>query len=106
MAYHFDRITQFRLKRQDENFDVANETSQKLILKYVIKLSDIGHGLKDWDLHYRWSLLVQSEFFAQGDLERAQRCRLPGSEERTARRAAVVLDRTKVDIPSILIEVL
>ena len=45
-----------------------------LMLAVAIKLADLGHSLKPWDQHKRWSEWVTEEFYLLGDVERA----LPG----------------------------
>ena len=42
-----------------------------LALTVAIKGADLGHSIKPWVLHLKWSLWVTEEFFALGDRERA-----------------------------------
>ena len=42
----------------------------QLVFATAIKFADIGHTLKPWDQHERWSLRVQDEMFLLGDKER------------------------------------
>lgn len=42
-----------------------------MLMKVVIKCSDIGHSSKATKLHSVWSSLIVEEFFQQGDYERA-----------------------------------
>jgi hypothetical protein len=41
-----------------------------LLLSTAIKFADIGHSLKPWEQHERWSLRVSDEMFLLGDRER------------------------------------
>jgi len=44
----------------------------KLVLeKHMLHMADIGHPLRPPAQHQKWSELVQTEFFAQGDLEKS-----------------------------------
>ena len=45
--------------------------SAALLLTVALKHADLGHSVKPWALHYRWSVKVTMEFFALGDCERA-----------------------------------
>lgn len=40
-------------------------------LTIAIKAADLGHSVKPWALHRKWSLSVTDEFFRLGDAERA-----------------------------------
>lgn len=42
-----------------------------LVLTVAIKGADLGHAIKPWALHHKWSLRVTEEFFALGDRERS-----------------------------------
>mmetsp|Transcript_17208 Transcript_17208/g.28486 ORF Transcript_17208/g.28486 Transcript_17208/m.28486 type:complete len:376 (-) Transcript_17208:329-1456(-) len=55
-------------------FDVMRELSgtaegRMLIMKFIIKCSDISHPARTFPIHKRWSELIQEEFFRQGDKE-------------------------------------
>jgi hypothetical protein len=69
MSQHFDRVLEFKTKREAGELEDTS-TCLNLILRFIIKVSDIGHSVKSWERHLEWSYLVQAEFFAQGDLER------------------------------------
>ena len=38
-------------------------------LGLVLHTADISHPAKEWDVHYKWTMLVIEEFFQQGDRE-------------------------------------
>lgn len=46
--------------------------SASMVLTCAIKAADLGHTLKPWALHQRWSGAIATEFFAMGDVERAR----------------------------------
>merc|ERR1711871_625259 len=69
-------------KRADEiSFDKF--THKNMLMKMVMKASDIGHTAKPPALHKKWSLLVSEEFYRQGDKERAQGVKPFASMDRT-----------------------
>ena len=41
-----------------------------LLMKGILKLSDIGHASKDLKLHLNWTQRITDEFYNQGDAER------------------------------------
>ena len=43
-----------------------------LLMQMVMKVADVSHPCKAWDIHVKWSELISSEFFAQGDKELAE----------------------------------
>ena len=43
----------------------------KLALTVAVKFADIGHALKPFDQHEKWSMLVTEEFYKIGDREKA-----------------------------------
>ncbi|CAM9427493.1 unnamed protein product [Ectocarpus fasciculatus] len=43
--------------------------AQILLMQMVIKVADVSHPMKPWDLHERWTRLITEEFHRQGDLE-------------------------------------
>lgn len=48
-----------------------DEASRVALLKIVLKCSDVGHPARPTPVHELWSDSIQTEFFAQGDQERA-----------------------------------
>ncbi|CAM9577773.1 unnamed protein product [Laminaria digitata] len=51
---------------------VESIQSQTLLLQMVLKVADVAHPCKPWDIHNKWSELVTAEFFKQGDQEIAR----------------------------------
>lgn len=71
MSSHFEILGQFKSKLASNQFDFANNPDDKiLLLKIVLKAADIGHTAKAADIHIAWTMRIQEEFYAQGDLER------------------------------------
>ena len=48
-------------------FDLV--THKNILLKMIMKSSDIGHCAKPWEFHRKWSMLVCEEFYRQGEQE-------------------------------------
>ncbi|SOV17448.1 3',5'-cyclic nucleotide phosphodiesterase, putative [Plasmodium gaboni] len=70
MKHHFEIISKFRIRRENEDFDYIKNSDDLLILtKMIIKSADISHGSVSWSEHYSWCQRVLSEFYTQGDEE-------------------------------------
>jgi len=50
-------------------FQPAGPQDAVLLLQMAIKCADLGHLALPWDTHVEWLRRLESEFFAQGDLE-------------------------------------
>ncbi len=44
---------------------------QMILLQMIMKVSDVAHPARPWDIHLKWSALVTEEFCRQGDREAA-----------------------------------
>mmetsp|Transcript_33254 Transcript_33254/g.105273 ORF Transcript_33254/g.105273 Transcript_33254/m.105273 type:complete len:562 (-) Transcript_33254:99-1784(-) len=42
-----------------------------LLLQVAMKCADVGHLTLDWEVHLQWVRVLEDEFFAQGDREKA-----------------------------------
>eukprot|EP00903_Cladosiphon_okamuranus_P009663 g9194.t1 len=42
------------------------------VLQMILKVADVAHPCKPWEVHHKWSELVTEEFFKQGDKEAAR----------------------------------
>ncbi|KYN97015.1 putative 3',5'-cyclic nucleotide phosphodiesterase [Plasmodium gaboni] len=70
MKHHFEIISKFRIRRENDDFDYIKNSDDLLILtKMIIKSADISHGSVSWGEHYSWCQRVLSEFYTQGDEE-------------------------------------
>jgi hypothetical protein len=74
LRQHFAFVSSFRSKLSSSlslssGAEVTAE-NKLTILKMIIKVADIGHSAKRWNLHVKWSERVMDEFCNQGDLEK------------------------------------
>ncbi|SCQ16856.1 3',5'-cyclic nucleotide phosphodiesterase, putative [Plasmodium ovale] len=70
MKHHFEIISKFRIRRENEDFDYKKNSDDLLVLiKMIIKSADISHGSVKWNEHYKWCQRVLCEFYSQGDEE-------------------------------------
>jgi len=53
-------------------FKPTTQEEAKLFLRVAIKCADLGHLALSWDHHLNWVERLETEFFAQGDEEKAQ----------------------------------
>ncbi|KAL1508235.1 hypothetical protein AB1Y20_004352 [Prymnesium parvum] len=59
-----------RLSLKDKDADKRGSIVE-LFLTAGIKFCDLGHSIKPWEQHERWSLAVTKEFYLLGDFERS-----------------------------------
>jgi len=76
MTFHFAMKAEFdkmapRLREKAPA--VADQKDRDLMLKTFLHAADVSNPAKRWDVCKRWSDMVCEEFFAQGDLEKAER---------------------------------
>ncbi|SCN62894.1 3',5'-cyclic nucleotide phosphodiesterase, putative [Plasmodium chabaudi chabaudi] len=70
MKHHYEIISKFRIRRENEKFDYIKDDDDLLaLMKMIIKSADISHGAVKWREHYRWCQRVLCEFYIQGDEE-------------------------------------
>jgi len=69
MKFHFEAISQFKVRRRAPEFSISKNDDKWIIAKMCIKAADLSHGALEWSQHYEWSLLVTEEFYLQGDEE-------------------------------------
>ncbi|CRG97605.1 3',5'-cyclic nucleotide phosphodiesterase, putative [Plasmodium gallinaceum] len=70
MKHHFEIISKFRVRRENEDFDyIKNNDDMLVVIKMIIKSADISHGSVKWSEHYKWCQRVLCEFYSQGDEE-------------------------------------
>lgn len=60
-----------KLKGYVGNFDPSIPEHKSSILTALLKCADVSNPIKPFDVAKRWGMRVQEEFFAQGDVERA-----------------------------------
>lgn len=74
MTCHFDLTGELRdciVRHMDEPTSSMNIEERSLIAKSILHCSDISNPTRSWACSKRWQDLVCEEFYAQGDLERA-----------------------------------
>ncbi|CAD2104285.1 3',5'-cyclic nucleotide phosphodiesterase, putative [Plasmodium vinckei brucechwatti] len=70
MKHHYEIISKFRIRRENEKFDYIKDDDDLLaLMKMIIKSADISHGAVKWKEHYKWCQRVLCEFYFQGDEE-------------------------------------
>mmetsp|Transcript_11580 Transcript_11580/g.13396 ORF Transcript_11580/g.13396 Transcript_11580/m.13396 type:complete len:948 (+) Transcript_11580:322-3165(+) len=68
LSKHYKAITKIKSLDVKSLYEVSDDPA--FLLEICIKVSDIGHAGKAWDLHKVWSMRIQDEFFLQGDEEK------------------------------------
>ncbi|KAH0485164.1 MAG: uncharacterized protein KVP18_003982 [Porospora cf. gigantea A] len=69
MAFHFEVVSNFRVRRHAADFSVKKQEDAELLSGILIKCADISHVCMPWAQHMDWSLRVVEEFYQQGDAE-------------------------------------
>ncbi len=54
----------------NENLNCSKFDIQQEFLNYILHIGDIAHPAKPWNVELKWSDLIYSEFFSQGDKEK------------------------------------
>ena len=68
MAMHQSIISSFDTEKE---YDVTSCLEDAVaVLRLLLKAGDLGHTFKKFEIHERWSFLIQEEFQRQGDKER------------------------------------
>eukprot|EP00002_Diphylleia_rotans_P002871 TRINITY_DN1186_c0_g1_i3.p1 TRINITY_DN1186_c0_g1~~TRINITY_DN1186_c0_g1_i3.p1 ORF type:complete len:884 (+),score=163.24 TRINITY_DN1186_c0_g1_i3:258-2909(+) len=71
MAYHFETLADMKTRLAAGEFDFEDARNKTLMMKVALKVADVGHVAKKEDLHEKWTNLIQSEFYLQGDREKS-----------------------------------
>ncbi|GBG26248.1 cAMP-specific 3',5'-cyclic phosphodiesterase [Hondaea fermentalgiana] len=74
MTCHFDLTGELRdciVRHLDDPTTSMNEEERGLVAKSILHCADISNPTRSWDISKRWQDLICEEFYAQGDLERA-----------------------------------
>lgn len=67
MAQHFTALSKLETRLGTTEFTAADRV---LFMETLVHTADISNVTKPWDLAYRWSTAVTTEFFNQGDREK------------------------------------
>jgi len=70
MSKHFAFLSEIKGMNSLDNFDAAGKQKPD-ILKALVHAADIGNPSRPFDICKMWALKILSEFFQQGDKERA-----------------------------------
>ena len=68
ISQHFSTLSLFKNKFADRR--TVDSDDKRLCFQMLLHAADISNPTKPWPLCYRWTELVISEFWAQGDRER------------------------------------
>ncbi|RHY31972.1 hypothetical protein DYB32_002988 [Aphanomyces invadans] len=55
----------------DERIDLSSPDDQKLLLQVALHAADVSNAAKPWAIYETWTARIMTEFYAQGDQERA-----------------------------------
>ncbi|KNC52078.1 3',5'-cyclic-nucleotide phosphodiesterase regA [Thecamonas trahens ATCC 50062] len=89
MAKHFEMVGKFSVAASSRTFNRESDADRRIVCAVLLHAADISNPAKPLATFKLWVDRVSSEFFQQGDAERARD--LPISP---------MMDRTKADIPS------
>uniref|UniRef100_A0A0G4F0I5 Phosphodiesterase n=1 Tax=Chromera velia CCMP2878 TaxID=1169474 RepID=A0A0G4F0I5_9ALVE len=81
MSHHFDFVSKLKVRRQSPDFLQQMEGGEEgqqggwdsdvwMTTMACLKMADLGHSAKPWEIHERYSLAVAEEFFQQGGSEK------------------------------------
>lgn len=75
MSRHFELLGKFRNRvvsspNAEEAFNPLDAKDRETVLVMAIKACDIATQGKEWKLARKWAMLVQEEFYSQGDKEK------------------------------------
>eukprot|EP00930_Biecheleria_cincta_P026626 TRINITY_DN18743_c0_g1_i1.p1 TRINITY_DN18743_c0_g1~~TRINITY_DN18743_c0_g1_i1.p1 ORF type:complete len:416 (-),score=82.78 TRINITY_DN18743_c0_g1_i1:125-1372(-) len=70
MAKHKDIVAKLQNMLGNCQPEDGHGEDSRLLLQAALKCADLGHLAMPWDLHQRWVLNLEEEFFDQGDRER------------------------------------
>jgi len=73
MAQHNCYLTRWKdlFANKGDTIDLKDKQNKQLMLKMIIKFSDISNPSKKYQNHVKWSERVTKEFYRQGDEEKA-----------------------------------
>ena len=79
MKNHFEQIADLKafrnaycLNRDPDSCSRAVQTNRRFFIDMFMHASDISNSCKPWAASRSWSLLIQDEFYTQGDREREE----------------------------------
>lgn len=74
MAKHFDIIKEFKgtVEKAKTDFKSVVDSLRKGLLQVVIKSADVSNQTRAYDTATKWNVAVYTEFFREGDADRAK----------------------------------
>jgi hypothetical protein len=69
MALHAEHMKKMKAITQNDSFDVSDQENKLFLMEMCLHTSDLTNPSKLWFESYKWSCLVNEEFFVQGDRE-------------------------------------
>ncbi|KAM6967490.1 dual 3',5'-cyclic-AMP and -GMP phosphodiesterase 11A [Aplochiton taeniatus] len=95
LTLHFQRRNEFFTCVHSEEFSWTNDGQRELLRSMLMTASDLGAVTRPWEISKQVAELVTSEFFEQGDRERAELKLTP----------AAIFDRNRKDeLPALQLE--
>lgn len=70
LTKHFDILKTWEARFVNGAIDINDEENRNIMMRMIIKFSDIANPAKEYESHKKWSRLVSQEFYMQGDEER------------------------------------
>ena len=70
LTKHFDILAKWETRFVNGVIDIKDEENRNIMMRMIIKFSDIANPAKEYESHKKWSRLVSQEFYMQGDEER------------------------------------
>ncbi|KAJ3415184.1 Calcium/calmodulin-dependent 3',5'-cyclic nucleotide phosphodiesterase 1B [Chytridiales sp. JEL 0842] len=71
LSQHFSIVSMFKSKVA-QDFDPFDRREDRILLmKMMMKLSDVSNPSKEWPIYYKWCNLILQEFWRQGDMEKS-----------------------------------
>ena len=76
MRYHFTQVADLKMFRNaycmdsKANFEEPGKNHRRFFMDLIVHAADVSNACKEWNISRSWSLLIQDEFYKQGDHER------------------------------------
>ncbi len=92
MKKHLGIVAQFKARTSPRHAttgsnasgaESGSESTNRIILKMLVKIADLGHLASPPRLHRRWVTLLEEEQFRQGDVERSENMSVSSFMDRT-----------------------
>lgn len=71
LSKHLEAVTNFKKEFLTDSWAGLEDKHRVQLLSFLLKAADVGGAAKPFRLHAAWSMKVLTEFYAEGDAERA-----------------------------------